>query len=262
MIDANTFTLMVQELDGILHQYFNLLAIRKVDHPFHSVLMFQNIHVAAVNLILSEESIIASAFTRINAMRPNTMDQIIEMINNVQTYSIAFKIMGFRDAFCGGVETQVLTQVQDAIQSGIPSLPFSIQTEENAALTTIHKLIVQRTPVDTNVINNILLPIYAKASNETSSSTCIFCKVCGAYSDAQLPGQHRGCFLCLARLLSSAMTAAITSRTSTALNRARLHSHCTAAKILRGRVSSVMAAASRRTQTDSATLDAQNGIRV
>ncbi len=138
------------------------------DHPFHAVIAFQTFTIAMANRIITEKNHFSGAFTALSSERPSTLEEIIIVTHRLNTYSIGFNVMGAHLALDDEIDAQVLTQIMDAIQSGVTSLPFAAQTEENQALSVVHSLITEPHPVDSNTIHNLLLPIFAKVSKATS----------------------------------------------------------------------------------------------
>jgi hypothetical protein len=170
VIDDTKLVLMNQHLNDLLLATFDMSAIRMKHHPLHAVIAFQTITIAMLNRILTEKNLFSGAFTALSSERPSTLDKVLNVTQCINTYSVGFNVIGSRIAFDDELDPQVLSFILDSIQSGITSLPFAAQAEANQALSVVQSLISERHPVDSNTINNLLLPIYAKVSKAASPS--------------------------------------------------------------------------------------------
>ena len=170
MTDDNKLVLMNQHLLDLLRETFDMSAIRMKIHPFHAVIAFQTISIATMNRILTEKNLFSGAFTTLSSERPSTLNEVLTMPHCLNTYSIGFNVMGARIAFDDELDPQVLTFILDSIQAEVTFLPFAAQAEANQALSVVQNLITERHPIDSNTINNLLLPIYAKVSKAASPS--------------------------------------------------------------------------------------------
>lgn len=171
LYDENQLTLMNQELHDILHRQFDMSAIKPKAHPLYAVYAFQVIHVQLASRILHDRTAIAHGFTALSTLRPRTGSDILMLTDSLHTYSIAFNILGGRPAFETTADPQVLVQILEVIQSSVSSLPFSLQSDVNHALSIIHGLLSAQFPIDANMINNLLLPLYCKASVDESAQS-------------------------------------------------------------------------------------------
>ena len=147
LYDENALTLMNQELNDILHRHFDMSAITLAAHPLHAVHQFQVILISMASRIMHDQTAIAQGFTALSTARPRTGYDILMITERLHTYSIAFNVLGGRSAFETSADPQVLVQILEVIQSSVSSLPFSIQSEVNHPLFTIHSLVAQLTPM-------------------------------------------------------------------------------------------------------------------
>ena len=194
LLEDFQLTLMNQQLHDILHTTFDLSAIRLRKYPFHAVIAFQTIHVAMINRIIAEKGSIANDFTALGSARAITLPDIIHLTKRLNTFSIAFDALGFRSCFDDSLDPQVLTQILDSIQSSVSSLSHVIQTDVNQTLSVIRGLIDDRCPVDSNVLNNLLLPIYSKIPKNTASESLYYAAMSNKTTPASTPDPTESAF--------------------------------------------------------------------